>query len=158
MQRWVIPAAEILTVGLPFCVFKLSAGALALGTASLAPLGYALLALGVMDALLNLVNLAALVIMRRRVSAVCLAEIVLRRRGPDLGLAVDVFISFGIVAVVIACGLLTRVPAWALPIWNLAVVLNVLGAGVGRLVAALRSRSEPATSPAVVDHPRPSHV
>ena len=61
-----------------------------------------------------------------------------RFRDSELGLAVDVFLSFALVAIVIAFGLLLRVPAWALPIWNLAVVLNVLGAGAGRLFVALR--------------------
>lgn len=140
MQRWVLPSAEILTVGLPFCVFKLSAGAIALGAPTLAPLGYALLALGAIDAVLNLVNLIALVAAHRRVSGVCLADVALRGRG-DLGLAIDVFLSFALVAVVIGFGLLLRMPRWALPIWNVAVVLNVLGAGIGRLFAALRERA-----------------
>ena len=63
----------------------------------------------------------------------------------DLGLAVDVFVSFGLVALVIGAGLLPAAPAWALPLWNVAVVLNVLGAGVGRLLAAVvRSQSSSA--------------
>jgi hypothetical protein len=140
---WLLPAAEILTVGLPFCVFKLLTGMIMLQSASLVPLGYALLVLGVIDVALNTANLAALLVTRRRVSGVCLLDIVLRRfgaaKGPDLGLALDVFLSFGLVAVVIGFGLLAKLPIWALLLWNAAVVLNVLGAGVGRLFAALRS-------------------
>jgi hypothetical protein len=130
-----LSSAEILTVGLPFCVFKLLTGAIALSTPSLAPLGYALLALGVVDGALNVVNLVALLVARRRVSGLCLADVAL---GGELGLAVDVFLSFGLVAIVIGFGLLLRIPPWALPIWNIAVVLNVLGAGIGRLFTALR--------------------
>jgi hypothetical protein len=137
LRRWAIPSAEILTVGLPFCVFKLSAGLIALRAPSLAALGYALVALGAVDVVLNVANLASLAIVRRRVGGVCLAEVVLRRRN-DLGLALDVCLSFGIVAVVIGCGLLWRLPHWTLRIWNVAVVVNVLGAGAGRLFAALR--------------------
>lgn len=139
-QRWILPSAEILTVGIPFCVFKLLTGLVALGS-PFAPLGYALLALGTVDLALNLANLVALVVARRRISAVCLTDVLLRRRGSDdasLGLAIDVFLSFGLVALVVGCGLILRIPAWALPIWNLAVVLNVLGAGVGRLFDAVR--------------------
>ncbi|NVB79137.1 MAG: hypothetical protein HOV81_12120 [Kofleriaceae bacterium] len=138
LQRWILPSAEILTVGIPFCAFKLLTGHIALGS-PFAPLGYALLALGSIDLVLNLVNLVALLAMRRRISAVCLTEAALRRRGSDdIGLALDVFLSFGLVALVVGCGLLLRLPAWALPIWNIAVVLNVLGAGVGRLFDAVR--------------------
>ncbi len=139
MQRWLLPAAEILTVGIPFCVFKLLTGVIAVRSASLAPIGYALLALGSVDLLLNVANLLSLLVTHKRIGAVCLSDVLLRRFGDsELGLAVDVFISFGLVAIVIGFGLLLRVPTWALPIWNLAVVLNVLGAGVGRLFVALR--------------------
>jgi hypothetical protein len=139
LQRWVQPAAEILTVGVPFCVFKLVTGLIALRSDSLAPLGYGLLALGSVDLLLNVVNLVALLVTQKRIGAVCLSDVLLRRFGDsELGLAVDVFISFGLVAIVIGFGLLLRVPTWALPIWNIAVVLNVLGAGAGRLFVALR--------------------
>jgi hypothetical protein len=139
MPRWVLPSAEILTVGIPFCVFKLLTGVIALRSPALAPAGYALLALGSVDLLMNVANLIALLVTRKRLGAVCLSEVVLRRFGDsELGLAVDVFLSFGLVAIVVGFGLLLRVPDWALPIWNLAVVLNVLGAGVGRLFAALR--------------------
>jgi len=132
--------AEILTVGLPFCVFKLLTGAIALGTAA-APLGYALLALGAIDAVLNLANLVSWLAVRRRVGGVCLADLASRRLGGgDLGLAIDVFLSFALVAVVVGAGLFARMPAGTLVWWNVAVVANVLGAGIGRLFAALRER------------------
>ncbi len=139
-QRWLLAAVEVFTVGLPFCAFKLLTGEIALRSASLAPLGYALLALGLVDLVLNTFNLAALVIVHRRVSSVCVVELVLRLVGrrADVGLAIDVFLSFGLVAVVVGFGLILRIPPWALPLWNLAVVLNVLGAGVGRLFTVLR--------------------
>jgi hypothetical protein len=140
-QRGLVACAEILTVGLPFCVFKLLTGLIAAGAPRLAPVGYALLALGAVDLVLNAINLVALCTLRRRISAVCLAQVVLGRRAArdDLGLAVDVFLSFSLVAVVIGFGLLLRLPRWALSIWNLAVVLNVVGAGVGRLLGAVRA-------------------
>lgn len=129
-----MPAVEILTVGLPFCAFKLLTGAI-VGS----PLGYVLVALGAIDLVLNLVNLVALVAVHRRVSSVCLVELVLRQFGKaELGLAIDVFLSFGLVALVVGLSWIPRMPADGLPLWNLAVVLNVLGAGVGRLFSALR--------------------
>ena len=142
--RWFLPATEILTVGLPFCAFKLLTGDIAAHGGSFAPLGYALLALGLVDLVLNTVNLVALVTLRRRLGSVCLAELAMRTFGrrAEVGLAIDVFVSFGLVACVVGFGLIARIPPWALPIWNTAVVLNVLGAGVGRLIAALRSASD----------------
>ncbi|HEX7701504.1 MAG TPA: hypothetical protein VF403_12295 [Kofleriaceae bacterium] len=134
--RWIQGAVEILTVGLPFCAFKLVTGLIALDTA-FAPLGYALLALGTVDLVFNALNLVALVAAHRRLTGACLAELVLRGRH-DLALALDVFLSFSLVAAVVGLGLIVRIPAWAMPIWNFAVVLNVLGAGIGRLFSAVR--------------------
>ncbi|MBX3155328.1 MAG: hypothetical protein KF773_04980 [Deltaproteobacteria bacterium] len=134
LQRWVLPSAEILTVGIPFCVFKLVTGLIAIES-PFAVLGYVLVALGALDLALNAGNLVALLVAHRRIGAVCTAELALRG---ELGLAVDVFVSFGLVAIVVGFGLIARMPAWALPIWNLAVVLNVLGAGGGRLLASVR--------------------
>lgn len=131
-----VALGEIVTVGLPFCVFKLITGLLAVDTA-IAPVGYALLALGAVDAVLNVANLGALLVAKRRTGAVCVAELALRG---ELGLAVDMFLAFSLVAIVIGGGLIARVPAWALSIWNIAVVLNVIGAGAGRLLGALRVR------------------
>ena len=126
-----------MTVGLPFCAFKLLTGLVLIGTA-LAPLGVALIALGAIDLVLNALNLATLLTARRRVSGVCLADVLLGRGAAEreLALAIDMFLSFTLVAAVVGFGLLLRLPGWALATWNLAVVLNVLGAGIGRLVAA----------------------
>lgn len=134
-----------MTVGLPFCAFKALTGVILLGS----PLAYVLLALGAIDLALNAVNLVALLTVQRRVAGVCLTDVALHRLAgraapEDLGLAIDVFLSFALVALVIGLGLLRHLPAWALLTWNAAVVLNVLGAGVGRLFAALRRSDQPA--------------
>lgn len=139
---WWLAAAEIAVVGLPFCAFKLLAGLIALE--GFAPAGYLLLALGAADAGLNTANLIALIARRRRVAAVCLAELLLSRR-PQLALALDVLISFSLVAIVVGAGWLARLPAWGLAAWNVAVILNVVGAGVGRVVAAVRRETPTAT-------------
>jgi hypothetical protein len=131
----------VLSVGLPFCVFKLLTGlvVLRLGGAWLRPCGVALVALGAIDAAVNLVNLVALVVAKRRVLGVCLTDVALGRRlGQDVALALDVFVSFALVAIVVGFGLLLALPRWGLPLWNVAVVLNVLGAGIGQLVTAVR--------------------
>lgn len=138
--------AEIITVGLPFCAFKLLTGFIALHTPTLSVLGYALIALSVLDLAFNLVNLTSLAIVRRRVSRVCSTDFVVHRLPwgktyDDLGIALDVFLSFSLVALVVGAGLLTRMPSWGLRMWNTAVVFNVLGAGIGRLLGSLLQRS-----------------
>jgi hypothetical protein len=144
-RSWVLPSAEVLTVGLPFCAFKLLTALVFLRIPSLVAVGYALIGLGLVDLVFNVLNLVSLVIRRRRASDVCLTDFVLRRLSwgrayEDLGIAIDVLLSFGLVALVIGAGMLLQMPRWALPIWNVAVVLNVLGAGIGRLLAALQQR------------------
>ncbi|HEY4222908.1 MAG TPA: hypothetical protein VGO62_16235, partial [Myxococcota bacterium] len=105
-----------------------------------------LVALGAVDALLNLVNAVALAIPRagRRVLPVCALQLVLAPVGAavraDVGAAADVLFSFALVAAVIASGsigTLASLSPHALTAWNAAVICNVLGAGVLRLAQAL---------------------
>ncbi len=139
-HRWV-SLAEVVTVGLPFCAFKLLTG-LTLWP-SLPIVGAALIALGSCDVLLNLGNLLSLLLRGERKVAVCTFDALALRtsaRPPDLGIALDVFVSFVIVAAVIGAGLLARFSSRELLLWNLSVILNVLGAGGGRLLSSLRAR------------------
>lgn len=133
---------EILTVGLPFSAFKLACGVPLVGAGRFAWLGWLLLGWGLLDAVLNVVNAATAALLGRRHLPVCLLQAVTRAarptpRGADLGTAMDVMLSFVLVAVMIGTGTLSRLsPTW-LSAWNLAVVLNVLGAGALRLADAL---------------------
>lgn len=143
-EAWVLPATEIVSVGLPFCAFKVLTGVVARGEPGWAPVGWLLAGWGVIDLALNVINLGALVAVRRRVSGVCLAQMALQRLRPaggaDLGLAIDVLLSFVLVAVMVGFGLIPRLGATEALVWNASVVLNVLGAGVGRVLAAWRAR------------------
>ncbi|APR85494.1 Hypothetical protein A7982_10843 [Minicystis rosea] len=135
---------EVLTVGLPFCGFKILAGALLVGRSEVASarlFGTALVCLGVLDALINGVNLVGLVAQGRRLLAACSFSLLLStwRRPPasaqrwrDLGDALDVLFSFVLVAVMIGAGQLRALPPERLAVWNVCVILNVLGAGLGR--------------------------
>lgn len=132
---------EVLTVGLPFCGFKILAG-LSLGGA-----GWLLVGLGVLDAVINLVNLAGLLAYRTRPMAACtlaLATYPFRGTGAspqkwlDLGNSLDVLLAFALVAVMIGFGRLGAMPAERLAVWNACVILNVLGAGLARFGASVR--------------------
>ncbi|MFO1478840.1 MAG: hypothetical protein U1F40_01425 [Turneriella sp.] len=130
---------EILTVGLPFCAFKLIAG-IALSQDWLT-------AWGIADTLINTINLVWLLTARRRVTEVCLLSLLVRllrrparehmARWQDLGAAGDMFLSFAIVAFMLGGGFLPGLPAWHLKAWNLSVIMNVLGAGSMRLSQSL---------------------
>lgn len=130
---------EVLTVGLPFCGFKIVAG-LALGGA-----GWLLVGLGVLDAVINLVNLAGLLAYRTRPMAACtfaLATYPFRGSAPqkwlDLGNSLDVLLAFVLVAAMIGFGRLGALPPERLAVWNACVILNVLGAGLARFGASVR--------------------
>ena len=127
---------EIITVGLPFCASKLIAG---LHWLSLSPLLYGLVALGALDTLLNLVNAGSVAIAGRRVAPICLTDALFKRAGStDLGTALDVALSFSLVAVMVGSGAIPTLAAPMLSGWNVSVVLNVLGAGALRLADAFK--------------------
>jgi len=140
---------EVLTVGLPFCGFKILAG-LSL-TASASPLrllGIFFIGLGILDGIINGINLIGLLVNGRRPMAACSLALATRPlRGPsssltkwhDLGNSLDVLFSFALVALMIAFGRLRLMPPDRLAAWNICVILNVLGAGLGRFGASVRN-------------------
>lgn len=139
---------EVLTVGLPFCGFKILAGlSLTASSPPLRHLGALLIALGVLDGLINAANLAGLLVNGRRPMAACTLALATRPfRGPssslakwhDLGNSLDVLLAFVLVALMIAFGRLRLMPPDRLAAWNICVILNVLGAGLGRFGASVR--------------------
>ena len=141
---------EILTVGLPFCAFKVLFGGflVRIGGALAIGVGTVLAVLGAIDAVLNTINLASWLARRRRAAPICSLSWLVHRARPGapetradaLGTALDVLLAFALVAAAVGGGLLPRFDPTALSIWNVAVVVNVLGAGVLRVAAALRAR------------------
>ncbi len=133
---------EAATVGLPFCAFKILTGIWLTAVPWFGPLGIALIALGGIDALLNIVNVAALLLARRRVLPVCVLHFAAARIRPsfaDVGLGLDTLLSFSLVATMVGLGTIGALTTAQASLWSLAVVLNVLGAGVLRLAHGLRS-------------------
>lgn len=140
---------EVLTVGLPFCVFKILGGlSLAAEASPLRLVGFGLLVLGLLDAAVNGVNLAGLAVNGRRPLPACTLAFATRAfRGPsstmpkwlDLGNSLDVLLSMVLVAAMIGSGRLRLLPPDRLAAWNVCVILNVLAAGLGRFGASVRS-------------------
>lgn len=132
---------EILTIGLPFCAFKCLTG--------LHFRHYPLLVLGVIDFFINLINLISLVILKKRVLDACFLSFLVRlikkptsdakSKWQDFGNSLDVLLSFILVAFVIGTGAIGAFGSDYLMIWNVAVVLNVLGAGSSRLTASIKN-------------------
>ena len=144
---------EVVTVGLPFSTFKLVVGTHLIAATLL---GWPLLALGVVDLVMNAGNAVGLVVRGRPFLPLCLLHGVARRvasspssspssssssteRHGELGLAVDMALAVVLVAGMIALGQIGQLSSTALSWWNGAVILNVLGAGALRLVDAARA-------------------
>ena len=132
---------EIITIGLPFCAFKCLTG-LYYGQ-------YWLVGLGIVDLIFNFINLLSVIYLRKRVLDACFISFMVRLiKNPhsdvkslwqDLGNSTDVLLSFILVAMVLASGAINHLPADHLQLWNIAVILNVLGAGSGRLTTSLKN-------------------
>lgn len=122
---------EAVVTGLPFCIFKFSAGWL-IASMGNKFLGWLVIGWAAVDLALNLAALAS-----AKVSVCLLSNIgrlTGRPRGEDIFLALDTFLSFAIVAALIGFRLIRQVPEPWLSLWDLAVVLNVLGAGMARIL------------------------
>ncbi len=138
--RW-LELMEVLTVGLPFCGFKVLAGLSFSGVG-----GAPLVALGAIDAVINTVNVLGLLFARRRLLPACAFSVAARllpsrRPAPsreDLGNALDVLFSFSLVALMIGGDRLRLLQPRHLSGWNVCVIINVLGAGLGWLGQSLR--------------------
>ncbi len=136
-----IQILEVLTVGFPFCAFKFIGGQYLDQ--------YWLIVLGIFDATINVINLAGLVFLRRRVFDSCLLAFFIRvfrkpaqstqRRWQDLGNSLDVALSFSIVAFMVGADRIHLLPPAQIPLWSASVVLNVFGAGLGRLTSSIKS-------------------
>lgn len=144
---------EVLTVGFPFCAFKVLTGLVLLGFRGGSFAGGVLVAVGAIDLLLNLIALAYAALGRGNALPVCAAQWLVARRGAGrsswwrLGLSVDTMFAFTLVALVIGLGWLAHLSRPALAAWNLSVVFNVLGAGLGRLAESVLDVSASGKSP-----------
>ena len=132
---------EVITVGLPFCLFKVLSG--------LYLAQYWLIGLGLIDTLINLANLFSLLVTKNRMMDACLFSFIVRLfkkpldetkwRWQQFGNSLDVLLSFSIVALMIGGGYLAKLSPSHLNTWNIAVILNVLGAGMSQVTNSIRN-------------------
>lgn len=131
---------DIITIGIPFCVFKLVSG------------HYYnqkwLVLLGAVDLIINFVNATVIVIKKKKKYDSCFLAFVTRKilhhkhkertKLQELGESFDVALSFMLVAYVIGIGDITKFSSELIVPWNYAVVLNVLGAGSARVASSIQ--------------------
>lgn len=126
---------ETVTIGFPFCAFKIVSG-LFFGQ-------HWLLALGTIDLILNTVNFISLLTVKRRLLDACFFTFLVRKflnpgqerqvKWENFGNSLDVLFSFFLVAYVIGGGFIPHFSQDFLAIWNTSVILNVVGAGSSRM-------------------------
>jgi hypothetical protein len=138
---------EVLTVGFPFCIFKILTGLYLKGA-----IGTLFIILGSIDFIINALNLISLMVIKRKLIESCsLAVLVSRIKTSnmnkeqlhDFGNALDMFFAFALVAFMVGFSKLAMLSPQQLLIWNMAVILNVLGAGLSRLSSSLVSLKRP---------------
>jgi hypothetical protein len=132
---------EVITVGFSFCIFKIIVG--------LHFYQYWLVILGLIDLVINLTNFFNLTIFKRRLFDACFFAVLIHylkkpskekaHQWMDLGNSLDVVLSFSLVAFMIIGAYLKELTPNYLHLWNLAVILNVFGAGSSRLTSSIKN-------------------
>ena len=134
---------EILTVGLPFCAFKIVGG--------LTFHQNWLILLGIADFLINILNLFSVLLHKSRLLDACTLSFLIRKsknppkdqlvKWQDLGNSFDIVLSFLLVAIMIAGNFIKTLNPILLMTWNVSVIFNVFGAGLSRLTHSLKNLS-----------------
>jgi len=84
-----------------------------------------------------MVNLLSLTAAGKKLMATCAMSFIFRSSSEEVGAALDVMMSFTLVAIMVGGNLLKYLTPSQLNIWSLSVVLNVLGAGISRIKASI---------------------
>lgn len=137
---------SILTIGFPFVGYKVLGGIvisrLYHDSWIVDVLALLFIVWGVIDFLLNAVSLHAVSCRGNLHYPVCLLSVVSKKhpvlsKWRDSGEALDIMLSFMIVAVVVGQNLFVFMDGAQIKLWNVCTVVNVLGAGIARLGASI---------------------
>ncbi len=137
---------SILTIGFPFVGYKVLGGIvisrLYHDSWIADVLALLFIVWGVIDFLLNAVSLHAVSCRGNLHYPVCLLSVVSKKhpvlsKWRDSGEALDIMLSFMIVAVVVGQNLFVFMDGAQIKLWNVCTVVNVLGAGIARLGASI---------------------
>ena len=135
------PAFQALTIGVPFCVFKLLFGLLALRTgapsSSLFAFGWLIIAWALTDLLMNLARVFFNLAGRTSPIEYCtIAQAGRLFKRPGLFLAIDTLISFSIVCFVLWSGWIVRLSQEESYLWYAATTLNLISISVVNILIA----------------------
>lgn len=150
-KRNMMDQIAIVTIGFPFVSFKLLLG-IAFFKLLYPPFNYivgvSLAAWSIIDLLINGLNLCMLLLRNRYCMNLCLLTCVFAAKKSeaddtalawkDVGTASDVLLSFVLVAIMAGGDLFRYLSPWQLSLWSVSVVVNVLGAGVSRIILSLQ--------------------
>lgn len=140
------PAFQALTIGVPFCVFKLLLGLLALRTgASSVPLyilAWLFIGWALTDLIMNLARIYFHLSGRETPIEYCtIAQAGRLFKRPRLFLAIDTLISFSIICFVLWSGWITLFDRQESYFWYAATTLNLIGISVVNIWIELRRES-----------------
>lgn len=139
----------VFTIGFPFVGYKILAGVVIhrlYGNPAADIIALLFVVWGLIDLMLNAICLHAVCCRGHTHYPFCLLSVMARRHSvlskwEDSGDALDVMLSFCIVAWIVGQGLFGFMDGAQVKIWNICTVVNVLGAGISRLGATITSKA-----------------
>jgi hypothetical protein len=126
------PAFQALTIGLPFCIFKLLFGLMSLRVgagqnAPLTQLGWLVVLWSSLDLLMNLARAAYDLAGRASPVEFCtLAQAGRIFQRPGFFLALDTFLAFSIICIALLSGWIKLLNPWEAYLWYAATTLNLI--------------------------------
>jgi hypothetical protein len=139
------PTFQALTIGVPFCIFKLLFGLLALRTgaasASLSAFGWLVIAWAIADLLMNLARVFFHITGRAASIEYCtIAQAGRLFKKPRLFLAIDTLITFSIIGFVLWSGWIVHLRLQESYLWYAATTLNLISISVVNIWIELKSK------------------
>jgi len=140
------PTFQALTIGIPFCVFKLLFGLLALRTGTfsgfLCVFAWLVIAWALTDLIMNLARVYFHLTGRESPIEYCtIAQAGRLFKRPRLFLAIDTLISFSIICFALWSGWITLLDSQESYFWYAATTLNLISVSIVNIVIELRRRA-----------------
>lgn len=140
------PTFQALTIGVPFCVFKLIFGLLFLREGALSIflsiVAWLIIVWALTDLIMNLARVYFHLSDRKSPIEYCtIAQAGRLFKKPDLFLAIDTLISFSIICIVLWSGWITLLTRHELYLWYAATTLNLISVSVVNIWVELKRKS-----------------
>lgn len=130
-----------ITIGFPFAAYKFLAGD-AIRNIYKNQIGmtlfYIFLIWAIIDFIFNLYDMIKVIQTKRKPKYVCIIDYLAKKNNKiikieGIGEAIDLFLSFAIVGILVGWNLLSNLSPGYIIIWNIATAVNVLGSGIVRV-------------------------